>query len=336
MPLTGALPIVVAGFGAVVVFGASPVAAQTPPRLGVDSASSCPNADEVIAQLAPLMPETELTPALDAANSKLTERVTIAETPAGLSVTTLGETKAFGEIPDSCAERARLVAVFVHLKFAPLRVAEPSPETQPAQASPAPAPVTPVTPVAVRPSEPRQAAQSPAPPNAWGAAVSLVAAANLDDRTLRRGIDYGLSGRVWLGQRWGVSAGVSVLFPGERDLNFPGLELEDPSLRLWRAPLDLAVRYQQRGAGTWSYAELGVEAALLRVWKLTVPEQAYRLEWGARGAVGLGYSLGHGNTLGLSLFATLVPAPYALQLEPSLRLGSLPAAWGGGALGWWF
>lgn len=340
---------------------ALPAQGEAPERLNIRSDSSCPSAEEVANQLAPLMPETQLAPA-ETASELETETVTIREIPGGLRVDVAGEVKEFRELPGDCTERARTVAVLVHLKYSPLLIAEsaaasqaspspaaPSPDSSaspPSQAETAPVetepPSAPKTNAAKRTGA--SAAERPvasnvvragAPPNRWGASLSITAMTNLDARALSRSLDYGVSARGWIGNEWALAFGVSVLLPSKHDLS-SGVATEGAALTVWRTPADLAVRYQRQWTSASLYGELGLETALLRVSRLTAPGHACRLEWGPRAALGVGWVLTRDITLGASLFATFIPMPYEFRLEPRDSLGTSPAVWGGASLGVWF
>lgn len=319
-----------AGLVVALALVASAAQGETPERLDIDSDTSCPSSEEVRSQLAPLMPETEL--AATRVESALgSETVTIRATADALRVEVSEEVKDFRELPDDCTERARMVAVFVHLKYSPLLIAEAPPPSGPTPPAPAPAPKVTVAERPVASSVERDGDS----PNHWGASLGIVAMTNLDARALGRSLDYGVSARGWIGDEWALAFGVSVLLPSKHELS-SGAATEGAILTVWRTPADLALRYQRRWASTSLYGELGLEAALLRVSRLTAPGQAYRLEWGPRAALGIGRAIGRSLTVGVSLFATFVPAPYELRLEPQQSLGTSPTAWGGTSLGVWF
>jgi hypothetical protein len=337
------------GLVAALALVALPAQGEAPERLNIRSDSACPSSKEVASQLAPLMPETELA-AAGALSELASDTVTIRETPGGLRVEASGEDREFRALPGDCGERARIIAVFVHLKYSPLLVAESVPpsssDTPPARAStvasadasadatklaPTVAPKLAVVERSVAPTVARDGAS----PNHWGMSLGLAAMTNLDARALGRSLDYGVSARGWVGDDWALAFGLSVLLPSKHDL-LSGVATEGAVLTVWRTPADLALRYQRRWANASFYGELGLEAALLRVSRLTAAGQVYRLEWGPRVGLGIGRVLGDAITLGASLFATFVPTPYEFRLEPRDSLGTSPAAWGGASLGVWF
>lgn len=327
---------------------ASPALGAPPERLYIRSDSSCPGSEEVARQLAPLMPETELATGKATASEPAPETVTVRETPAGLRVEASGEDKEFTELPADCTERARMVSVFVHLKYSPLAVGEVALPTSsepvssptktaatPTAAAPAPASTrVPKAPAGERPVAPSLVRGGVSPIH-WGASLGIAAMTNLDASALGRSLDYGVSARGWIGDGWALAFGLSVLLPSKHNLT-SGVAPEDAVLTVWRTPVDVAVRYQRRWDNASLYGELGLETALLRVSCLTVPGHAYRLEWGPRAALGIGRILSRGITLGASLSATFIPTPYEFRLEPQESLGTSPAAWGGVSLGVWF
>lgn len=331
------------GLAVVLALVASPARAETPERLNLRSDTACPSSEEVARQLAPLMPETELATA-EVVSELASETVTIRDTPGALRVEVSGEDKEFRELPSDCTERARMVAVFVHLKYAPLVVAESAPPT-PIDTAPSPGKTAPAATEATPSSIPKVTlAERPvastvvrgdASPIHWGASLGIAAMTNLDASALGRSLDYGVSARGWIGDEWALAFGLSVLLPSKHNLT-RGVAPEDAVLTVWRTPVDVAVRYQRRWDSASLYGELGLETALLRVSRLTVPGHAYRLEWGPRAALGIGRIPSRGITLGASLSATFIPTPYEFRLEPQESLGTSPAAWGGVSLGVWF
>lgn len=337
-----------AGLAVVLALLASPARAEAPERLNLRSDSACPRPEEVARQLAPLMPETELATDTATGSEATPETVTVRDTPAGLRVEASGAEKEFREVPDDCSERARMVAVFVHLKYAPLLVGESAlstsseplsspPKTAATPTEPAPASASTRAPKVTAGKQPEASSlvRSGASASDWSASLAIAALTTLDARSLDRSAVYGVSARGWIGDEWALAFGLSVLLPSKHEL-ISDAAPEDAVLRVWRTPADVALRHQRRWGSASVYGELGLELALLLVSRLTAPGQVYRLEWGPRAAFGIGHDFGRGFTLGASLFATFVPIPYEFRLEPRQSLGKSPAAWGGIALGLWF
>src|SRR5687767_707224 len=90
---------------------------QAPARIVVESSSECPSAEQVSEVLAPLLP-TSLVDAGSASSSEGLTPIHIRDGGDSFSVLAAGQERVFQDAERSCAERARLAAVFAGLMLA--------------------------------------------------------------------------------------------------------------------------------------------------------------------------------------------------------------------------
>ncbi len=287
----------------------APALAAPPEHLLLSGNSSCPSAAEVLAELGPLLPQTQITvgdgdagtPAVTASIDDEGDRVRIR---------VVSEERVFRDTSRSCGERARTAAVFIGLVVDPPVLPEAK----------LPVPVNVARPV------PRPAVANEAVPLTLQLGPVLQAAPISDAAQLP--LAGGFGGRLAWGHRLGVAIGAAFFLPTR-------LALPAADARLVWLPFDVALRATRDVGPVAITCELGPELALLFASGEAVhnPRTSTRLEVGARGAVSLTWGMSSHLGAFVTLFGVWRPKPYAFRVNPNLESGTTPPVWLGGSLG---
>lgn len=304
-------------FGFVGVFFASSVRAAPPERLIWVGGASCPSASALGAELAPLLPHTELIvegePARGAAVSEARSaeaRLLVEDEGESFSVSLPGDVRRFDDAGRDCAERARAAAVFVALRLDPpeLEAASPSVEDPAAPESQPPE----VDPLRVRSQLELGPFLLVAP------AAEITAPAPLG----------GLALRYFYGARVGLSVGLAASLPGT--LHYPSLDVR----ALW-FPLDVGARVQLLQGEHELSLDVGVALTFFVVRGEELPEAEEHLRVELGGRLGLIYHYWFTPRWGILAGAQALafPRPYRFVVEPGSLVGSTPSAWFGGSFG---
>ena len=284
-----------------------------PEHLELSSNSSCPSAAEVIQELTPLLPHTQIEPSGGDDRKPAAESASINDQGERVRVRVAGQERVFRDPERSCRERARTAAVFIGLVVDPPIL----PEVERAPPKPLPAP------------PPQRAQPKPSPP---GTPLTLelgplLEAAPISDAQ-QVPLAGGFGGRLAWGRGLSLVAGAAFLLPTR-------LALPQADARLVWLPFDLALRATQEVETLALAAELGPEFALLFVSgeRVKNPRTSTRLELGARGAVSLTWSMSTHLGAFMTLFGVWRPKPYEFRVNPGLESGTTPPLWVGASLG---
>lgn len=293
----------------------------SPPALNVQGpAEGCPSPRGLIVELKRLLPQTrfETTPDADA------EAVLIEDAGESFSVSVGGETRRFEDASRTCAERARLAAVFVALVLDPLHVPFSETKQEPPEPPPEPPKPPPPEPAPPPPPEPEPPSDEATidfeiGPLLWVGAIST--SENLP-------VAGGLGGRFRFGGAVAISLGGAGLLPAHLQYGEGDVEA------IW-TPFDVALRLGQR-LGEWELAgELGPLAAWVSIAGQGVLDAraATRLEVGGR----VGASVRYWASPNIALFAAghgvFFPRPYHLELAGLGEIGRTPTLWVGTTIG---
>jgi hypothetical protein len=287
------------------------LAGAAPAVLRLTSNSSCPSADDVVTELAPLLPHTRVS-ANGSPGTTDSASASITDEGERVRIRVATEERVFKDAGRSCAERARTAAVFIGLVLDPPIF----PEAKPA---PAPAPPPPMA-VSVAPqphrSTPLTLELGP-----------LLQAAPVSDAT-QVPLAGGFGGRLAWGRTLGVAVGAAFLLPTR-------LALPAADARLVWLPFDLSLRATHRAGPVALATELGPELALLFASgdRVKNPRTSTRLEVGARGALSLTWSMSSQLGAFLTVFGVWRPKPYSFRVNPDLASGTTPPVWLGASLG---
>ena len=288
--------------------GARTLRAAPPERLALDSAGSCPSADDVARELRPLLPHTHIVIEGGAGGSD--SRATIRDEGDTLRVEVGAERRVFRDPDRACSERARSSAVFIGLILDPPLL----PEAEPAA------------------SPPRDVAPAAAPPPATGPHLAvelgpLIEAAPISDAAALP-LAGGFGGRLAWGRTFALSLGAAFLLPTR-------LELPQADARLVWLPFDVSLRASREAGPVRLAAELGPELALLFASgdRVENPRTSTRLEVGGRGAGSLTWGMSPHLGAFVTLFAVWRPKPYEFRVNPDLASGTTPPLWIGTSLG---
>jgi hypothetical protein len=288
------------------------LASAAPAVLQLTSTSSCPSADDVAAELAPLLPHTRVStngsPATDEGAS-----ASITDEGERVRIRVATEERVFKDAGRSCAERARTAAVFIGLVLDPPIF----PEAKPAPPPPVPRPAARVAPPP--PAQPSTSLTLELGPLLQAAPVSDASQVPLAG---------GFGGRLAWGRSLGVAVGAAFLLPTR-------LALPAADARLVWLPFDVSLRATQRVGPVALAGELGPELALLFASgdRVKNPRTSTRLEVGARGALSLTWSMSSQLGAFLTVFGVWRPKPYSFRVNPDLASGTTPGVWLGASLG---
>lgn len=287
------------------------LARAAPAALQLTSSSSCPSAEGVAAELAPLLPHTRVSTSVDPTTSEgVSARIEDEGDRVRIRVAT--EKRVFKDAGRSCGERARTAAVFIGLVVDPPVFPEAKPK-------PVPVPVRPPPAVAAQPTRPATPLTLELGPLLEVAPVSDASQVPLAG---------GFGGRLAWGRGFGVAAGAAFLLPTR-------LALPAADARLVWLPFDISLRGTRQIGALALAAELGPELALLFVRgdRVKNPRTSTRLEVGARAAVSLTWSMSSHLGAFVTLFGVWRPKPYSFRVNPDLDSGTTPPVWLGASLG---
>jgi hypothetical protein len=285
--------------------------AAPPVALQLSGNSSCPSANDVVSELAPLLPHTRIS-ASD--GSAPTDGVSASIDDEGdrVRIRVATEERVFKDAGRSCGERARTAAVFIGLVLDPPIFPETKPEVA---AAPAPPPRV----VATRPPRrvtPLTLELGP-----------LLQVAPVSDAT-QLPLAGGFGGRLAWGRGLAVAAGAAFLLPTR-------LALPVADARVVWLPFDVSLRASHDAGPVAMAAELGPELALLFASgdRVKNPRTSTRLELGARGALSLTWGMSSQLGAFVTFFGVWRPKPYAFRVNPDLESGTTPPVWVGASLG---
>lgn len=288
------------------------LAGATPAALQLTSSSSCPSAEDVAAELGPLLPRTRVSAnAEPAAREGVSASIEDEGDRVRIRVST--EERVFKDAGRSCGERARTAAVFIGLVLDPPIF----PEAEPKPASPATPPPAPA--IAPRPTHDATPLTLELGP--------LLQAAPVSDAT-QVPVSGGFGGRLAWGRSLGISVGAAFLLPTR-------LALPAADARLVWLPFDLSARATRHAGPVALAAELGPELALLFASgdRVKNPRTSTRLEVGGRAALSLTWSMSSHLGAFATVFGVWRPKPYSFRVNPDLASGTTPPVWLGASLG---
>jgi hypothetical protein len=294
---------------------AARVASAAPPeRLELRGSSSCPSLTEVLAELAPLLPHTQIAASTDAGQTPGVENASIDDEGEGVRVRVASQERLFRDPERSCRERARTAAVFIGLVLDPPILPEAKPPAPPPPVPPAPPPAPPTPTVEA------------ATPLAIQLGPLLEAAPISDAAEVPRAGGFGA--RLAWGRALGVAVGAAFLLPTR-------LALPRADARLVWLPFDVSLRTTHEAGPVALSGELGPELALLFASgdRVKNPRTSTRVEVGARAAVSLTYSMSAHLGAFVTLFGVWRPRPYEFRVNPALASGTTPPVWLGASLG---
>lgn len=289
----------------------STAGAAPPPALHLSSNSSCPSADEVVKELAPLMAHTRVSAGEGAAPPD-SASASIDDQGDRVRIRVATEERVFKDAGRSCGERARTAAVFIGLVLDPPIF----PEAQPRLAPPTPSPTPP-------------GAAAP-PPRATVLTLELgplLEAAPISDAA-QLPLAGGFGARLAWGRGLAVAVGAAFLLPTR-------LALPAADARAVWLPFDVSLRGTHEGGPITLAAELGPELALLFVSgdRVKNPRTSTRVEPGARAALSLTWGMSSQVGAFVTLFGVWRPVPYRFRVNPDLPSGTTPPLWLGASLG---
>ncbi len=280
--------------------------ADLPRAISVTADANCPSAQDVNAELHPLLPSVTL----GVAGQGIA--VTLREDGPHYQVSIESNHRDFVDEKLQCAERAKTVAVFILLTLQPPLIPIPSAEKPPKV-------VAPIAP-------PPRHKQFPY------VDVELSTGFEVAPRS-------GSNGTLWTGIasiRGVVSANHVAAVVGVSGA-FPTLvgQVADASVRINRLPLDVSLRGWWRKSRIELSGDLGLTTTVTWVRGLNLVGSATqtRLDTGIRLAAGLRIWLTKRISLSLSIDSTILPKPYQLVVNPEGVVGSLPELWLGASAG---
>lgn len=299
-----------ASAASVVALRPSSAGAAPPKALQLSSNSSCPSADEVLKELAPLMAHTRVSAGEGAAPPD-SASASIDDQGDRVRIRVATEERVFKDAGRSCGERARTAAVFIGLVLDPPVFPEAKPRPAPAQPAPRP--------VAERPQHRATALTLELGP--------LLEAAPISDAA-QLPLAGGFGARLAWGRGLAVAVGAAFLLPTR-------LALPAADARAVWLPFDVSLRGTHEAGPVGLAAELGPELALLFVSgdRVKNPRTSTRVEPGARAALSLTWGMSSQLGAFVSLFGVWRPVPYRFRVNPDLPSGTTPPLWLGASLG---
>lgn len=305
--------------GAALVLGSAGMAHAEPPAKLRLHAAACPSAEQVAAELGPLLPHTELVLATEEGESAESPEneasASVEDAGEVMRIKVAGQRRQFPDAARACKERAKTAAVFIGLVLDPPLL----PERRPKPAPPPPEPPPPPPPRAPTPSTEYSLKLGP-----------LLQAAPVSDAKLVP-VAGGFGGRLGIGQGFGVSLGAALLLPTR-------LSLPHADARVVWLPFDVSARKAfELDAVTLDF-ELGPELALLFVSgdRVKNPRTSTRLEVGARLSTSLIWNMSQHLGAYFTLLGVVRPKPYDFSVNPGVASGSTPPLWLGASLGFSF
>ena len=272
------------------------------------TAGVCPDQAAVWAELGTLVPR-------DRFQARLVEvkgagpAIDVADLGASYRVTAAGRVRVYRDEARDCADRARVVALFIGLAIDPADTVAAAPAPP---APPAPAPAPPVQP------------RSPAPP-----LVDVQVGPAFDVGLGSGSVAFAPAGLVDLAVGRGVLAAL-IAVAADLPANASAGSVQ---VRQWRAPVTVGVRARLGRERVEPYAELGLATGPLvaRGRDVVSPQTAVSIEVGV--AAALGVRIG-GRTGGfLVARAELVPDPPDVFAFPAGIAGHTARFWIGAAAG---